>query len=131
LLPTQSQRIELDVASVWRDQTGVIHVRFNPGVPHGLAAAQQVVEAHVRLADGQTCVVLADIRNVSKGADRSARKYYVSEEGAYLKSAMAMVADSPIQRMIGNLFLQISRPPYPTRLFGNPQDALAWLNRFA
>lgn len=105
-------------------------MRFKPGVPHGLAEAREVVEAHIRLADGKMCAVLADIRDVSKGADSAARRYYASEEGSHLKAAMALVADSPIQRMIGNLFLRVSRPRYPTRLFGNPNDALSWLGAF-
>jgi hypothetical protein len=38
-----------------------------------------------------------------------------------------MLVSSPMQRMVGNIFFKINRPPYPTRLFSQQTDALQWL----
>jgi hypothetical protein len=43
---------------------------------------------------------------------------------------MAMVVGSPVQRMLGNIFLKISRPPYPSQLFADEGSALLWLKTF-
>ncbi len=43
---------------------------------------------------------------------------------------MAMLVSSPVQRMIGNLFVLISRPPYPTRLFKDEESGLDWLRAY-
>jgi hypothetical protein len=47
-----------------------------------------------------------------------------------LLSAIALVVKTPLSRMIGNLFLTVSRPPFPVRLFDNEASALVWLEGF-
>jgi hypothetical protein len=71
--------------------------------------------------------VLADISAVRAGADRLARNHYVSEEGSRLKTAMAMVTQSPFQRMVGNFFFRMNQPPYPSRIFRDQHEAMVWL----
>ena len=120
-------RIELDIAVVWRGSDGVIRIDFKPSSKHDLEDARCIVSAHNRLAEGVPCPVLADITQVSVGADRAARQYYVSEESSRLKTGMAMVTQSPLQQMLGNFFFRMNRPPYPTRMFRETDAALAWL----
>lgn len=90
-----------------------------------------MVDAHNELAQGTRRPVLADMRQITTGADRKARQHYVSEESARYKSAMAMLVAAPLQRMLGNIFLRISRPPYPTRIFTDEAKAKAWLKQMA
>ena len=119
--------IETNIADVWIDTERIIHIRFKASEQHGIAEARGIVQAHNQLANGTPCPVLADIQAVKVGADRAARKYYVSEESARYKTGMAMVVSSPMQRMLGNIFFKLNRPPYPTRLFNRQQDAIQWL----
>lgn len=123
--------VELRIARAWKDDQGIVWIRFLPTESHSLEDAREVVAAHVALADGTASPVLADLRGITIGADREARTYYSSSEGAYLKSAMAMVVDSPVQRMLGNIFLRFNKPPYPTRLLAGPDEAVEWLAQFA
>ena len=123
----QSKSIETPVASLWIDEEKIIHIRFKATDQHGLEEARIVVSAHNQLASGKSCAVLADIQEVTVGADRAARVHYVSEESSKYKLGMAMLVNSPMQRMIGNIFFKLNRPPYPTRLFSQQTDALQWL----
>jgi len=123
--------LQLRIARAWKDDQGIIWFRFRPSDSHSLADAREIVAAHIALAEGTDSPVLADLRGTSTGADRDARTYYSSSEGAYLKSAMAMVVDSPVQRMLGNIFLRFNKPPYPTRLLAGPDEAIEWLEQFA
>jgi len=122
--------IETSVAKVWIEADGIIRLHFKPTQQHSLNEAIQVVEAHNRLASGVPRGVIADIRHVTGGADRSAREYYVSSESARLKTGMAMLVSSPMQRMLGNIFFRINKPPYPSRMFSNEEDAIHWLQGF-
>jgi hypothetical protein len=45
-------------------------------------------------------------------------------------SAIALIVGTPLTRMMGNLFLSMSKPQFPTRLFDNEASALAWLQEF-
>ena len=119
--------IELEIARVWMDHERIVHVEFHETDEHSLHEASEVVTAHNRLAGDEPCCVLADLRRVKVGADRSARQHYVSDEGARLKLAMAMVTESPLQRMLGNVFNLMSKPPYPVRMFATEASALEWL----
>jgi hypothetical protein len=119
------------IADVWIDDEDIIWIVFNSTNAHTLDDAMQVVAAHNRLADDQPRAILADLRKINVGANRRARKYYVSEEASRLKLAMAMVTRSSIQRMAGNLFLKLSKPPYPTRIFASTPEAIVWLQTFS
>ena len=120
--------IDLNVADVWINDDGVIWMRFKPCEAHTLEDAIAVVKAHNDLAGNQQVPVIADIREVSVGADRQAREYYVAEESSRLKLGMAMLVKSPMQRMLGNIFFRINRPPYPSKMFSSEEKALSWLD---
>jgi hypothetical protein len=128
---SESERIETEIANIWMGDDGIVYIHFKPTDHHGIADAKLVVDAHNRLAAGQPCPVLADIQEVKLGANREARAHYVSEESSRYKSGMAMVVSSPMQRMLGNLFFRLNRPPYPTRLFTERDEARAWLKALA
>ena len=128
---TTQETIDLAIARIWMDPNRVVHIEFKPTDTHSIDEARQIVAAHNQLAQGTPCAVLADITQLNVGADRSARQHYVSEESSQFKSAMAMVTESPFQKMIGNFFFRMNRPPYPTRMFRHTDTALEWLAEFA
>ncbi len=129
-MSTATNRIKTTIADVWIDSEKIAWMHFKATDSHGIEDAKQIVNAHNVLAKGVKTPVVADLRNITTGADREARKYYIQEESAQFKLAMAMLVNSPLQRMIGNLFLKLNKPPYPTRLFRLEKEALAWLKEF-
>lgn len=42
---------------------------------------------------------------------------------------MALLVGSSFGRMIGNLYMAVSPPRFPTRLFTDEDEATAWLRR--
>ena len=119
--------IRTRIADVWMDSEQTTHMHFKPTNRHNIEDAREVVSAHNSLTEGVKTPVLADLRNVTTGANRQARKYYTLEESCRSKLGMAMLVQSPVQRMLGNLFVKINKPPYPTRLFSDEEEALIWL----
>ncbi len=119
--------VHTSVADVWINRDNVVIMYFRAVDHHTLEDAKEVVRAHHEVAGGIRTPVLADITGVTTGANREAREYYVAEESSQLKTGMAMLVSSPLQRMIGNIFFRMNRPPYPSKLFTDREAAFAWL----
>ena len=67
-----------------------------------------------------------NIRSMS----RDSRSYYGTGDGARNIAAMAIVALSPLSRVLGNFFVGLSKPLYPVKMFDNKEEALAWLQAY-
>jgi len=59
--------------------------------------------------------------------DVGARRYGTSPAAVEITRRLALLTNSPVTRMMGNAFLLAKRPPYPTRLFSDEQNASVWL----
>jgi hypothetical protein len=107
-------------------QDGIVRCVVLPTTSHTLADARENDDAVVSLAGGRRLPMLLDIR-ASRGLDREARQYYVRPEAAGQLTAVAMLIDSQIGRILGNFFMTVNKPPFPLRLFTAEADALVWL----
>jgi len=119
--------LALENCDVWLDDQGVVRIVFKPCPDHGLDQARAIVSAHNELSGDRKRGVLADLTGITTAADREARNYYVTPEASRLKLGMAMITPSPFQRMLGNIFFRVNKPPYPCRMFQDEPGALVWL----
>ena len=69
---------------------------------------------------------MVDLRTHPK-PDHDARAYGNSEAVRSITTAMAMLTDSLLSVILGNFFIGINRPDYPTKLFKCPEKAIEWL----
>jgi hypothetical protein len=46
------------------------------------------------------------------------------------RSADAFVIYSLPQKLVGNFYLKVNKPPVPTRFFKTPEEAIRWLRKF-
>jgi hypothetical protein len=81
-----------------------------------------------KLTGGQRAPLLVDTHDAGP-QDRPARVEFVRRGD--LVSAVALIVATPLSRMMGNFFLNVSKPMAPTRLFDDEASALAWLQEFA
>jgi hypothetical protein len=70
--------------------------------------------------------LLADIRPL-RGVSLGVRHHMSSERAARYLASVALIADSPLTRTIGNFFMRLNRPPFPIRIFDGEAEALRWL----
>lgn len=80
-----------------------------------------------QLTGGRRSPLLVDARGIGS-MDRPARREFVRRGD--LVSAVALVVDTPLSRMMANFFLTVSKPVAPTRLFDDEVYALGWLREF-
>ncbi len=101
-----------------------------------LKAVSDVVMEDVRtmmatsleMADSKKIAVLIDSANYTQYS-KEVRDYYASTEAAATLSAMAILVSDLPTRLIGNFFIKVHRPLYPTRLFNSSGEAVKWLKK--
>ncbi len=107
---------------------GIVAIAFAPQVGTDLADARAAVEAMIQLTGGRRSPLLVDM-HAAGPQDRSARSEFARRGDVV--SAVALIVDTPLSRMLGTFFLSVNKPPFPTRLFDDEASAVAWLQAFA
>jgi hypothetical protein len=92
-----------------------------------LNGARIITQDRLKISNGTTYPCLTDITEVKK-VTKEARDYLASDPKHL--SAAAFIVNSSLNKIIGNFFINISKPEIPTRLFMNKKDALQWLEQF-
>ena len=114
-------------SGMWLRPDGIVQLVWNPGAAMGLEDAVAATEAMSRLNGGRQQPLLVDTHDAGP-QDRPARTEFARRGD--LVSAVALLVETPLSRMMGNFFLSVSKPVAPTRLFGDEVSAVAWLRTF-
>ena len=105
---------------------GIVHCIAKNGISIELEDAKENILAIAKISPKLPKPVLVDIRQ-SSGASKEARKYFGSDEVAVVQSAVALLVDSGLSKLLGNFFVGLNKPIFPLKLFTNEQEALNWL----
>lgn len=92
----------------------------------GTEDTDEIFKAFDQLGVVAPTPLLADIRTL-RGVSLGVRVHMSSERAGHYLSRVALVADSPLTRTIGNFFMRLNRPPFPVRIFDGEVEALSWL----
>ena len=90
------------------------------------ADAEEIFTAFDQLGVLAPSALLADIRTL-RGVSLGVRTHMSSERAGRYLACVALVADSPLTRTIGNFFMRLNRPPFPVKIFDGEAEALRWL----
>lgn len=101
--------------------------------------AEIELEDMVEFSDAAYAVVGSDVpvpvlTNLGriKSASAEARRFSAeAPEMVAIATRCAMLVKHRVAQVIGNVFVGLNQPPYPTRLFTSEQAALAWLRSAA
>lgn len=77
---------------------------------------------------GKKICVVVDI-STSKPISKSEREE-VAKQLELTVSAMAVLIQGPLSRMMANLFLGLSSPSYPVRIFTSRTEAVKWITQY-
>jgi hypothetical protein len=124
----RNETIETKTARI-RLVNGIIHYQVVPEAEVTIEDTREYVEIQAKLTGGKKIPNLTDLRDV-KSITREARAYLSGEEAVSLTSACALIIGSPVSKIIGNFFLGLNKPAYPTRLFISEENAFEWLKGF-
>lgn len=111
----------------WLRPDGIAVVAWVPGITPHLEDATACLEATAQVTGGRRCPMLVNMMDTGP-QDRATRAEWTRRGD--LTSALALVVNTPLSRVMGNLLLKVNRPPFPVRLFDSEESGLAWLKGF-
>lgn len=119
------ESIENEYVKFWIEN-GVMYGRYKPHVSIDLAAAKKISNDRISLANNTDYPFMGFLDGLSS-ASKEARDFFSHGDGIRHMKKLALLTNSPINKMVGNFFLAINKPAVPTRLFTSNEDALNWL----
>jgi len=122
---TAPREIALDSARIRRRDDGVIHVVFARNVEVDIEHAKEVTAAIRELTD-RPSRVLVDLRGMRRAGILSLR-HVAGPETVAVGGKLALLVDSPVSRLIGDVLVAVAKPPCPTRVFTDERVATEWL----
>jgi len=120
-------RIQTAVADVWLEASGTLVLRFHDKAHAVGEQGAAVVRAHVAVAAGRKLRALVDARGIA-ATDRGTRQLAAGPALEAVTLRMAVLVGDPLSRTLGNFFLRVTRPAYPTRMFTDEAAARDWLS---
>jgi hypothetical protein len=110
-------------------EDGILHAKLRRGARVTLEDAKRSLASVPPVLAGNKHLLLVDFGGL-QSMTREAREYYAGEEAAQRIAATALVAPSPIGRVIGSFFLGFNKTRMPLRLFATETEAVQWLKGF-
>jgi len=114
---------------MWMDSSGVLWHRLDSGVLVTAQHAVETLQAVQELTAGKPAPAVVDIRGAAF-ADRAARDGFAGDDGTSAELATALIVDKAFSRRLGNLFLRMSRPDRPVRMFFSEEEAAGWARTY-
>lgn len=94
-----------------------------------ITIAHKITNCRLEIQNGKLYPILSNIRLV-KNSTKEARDFLASEAGCEGVLAAAVLTDSPVGNMIGNFFINVSKPLRPTKMFTKEAEAKKWLTQY-
>jgi hypothetical protein len=130
-LPTDRKIHELKESYVWISDEGIV---FSKPKPH--AVVDQTIEEiksemdKLRQIVGNKKVCLVGEPNPNSKPLKKELRDFAADEIASVTKAMALVAGSPVARMLANLFFSFKPPTYPVKMFATEKEATEWIRQY-
>jgi hypothetical protein len=118
-------RIATQTGQVWLAEDGIIRIEISNPREHTLQDAVESVDAVRRAGGGVRRPLLSRVAAPGPMTNE-ARAYYASEEAARAITALAMVTNAVLGRIVANLLIGLSATPIPMRLCCSEKEALTW-----
>ncbi|HLG02131.1 MAG TPA: hypothetical protein VI731_00960 [Bacteroidia bacterium] len=123
-----NRTFETPLSLMWFNEDGIFCSITKKNAPLTKAALRESFEFIRANSGGNKVCWLGNVTNLSP-PEKEARDYAAEETPKFIQ-ALALITNSTLSKFIANVFLQLKKPPYPTRLFTNEEDALQWLRQF-
>lgn len=112
---------------MWLPSDGVVRLVWSPPVPSGLEDAIATIDAMVKITGDRPAPLLVDTRQAGP-QDRTGRLEFIRRHEVV--SAVGILVQNPLSRMMAAFFINVSRPKAPTRVFDDEAAAVAWLKEY-
>ncbi|MCC3859647.1 hypothetical protein [Pseudemcibacter aquimaris] len=117
-----------EMPSINVDEQGIVHADFGT-IPITAAHIVYCVQKQKEISDlGRWPVMLTGevAHNIDGDVSRIGSTPWVADA----TSALAIITEKKITRILANFFMKIQKNPYPTKLFDSREEAYEWLKKF-
>ena len=117
-------RISTKTVNIHLLDNGIAELRSKPDMlrEFDLNDMRLIVEAIKSVNDSHRLLLIY----IDNGKYSQEARKFLSNQNT-IADKIAMVANKPLQKLVGNFFLGINRPKIPIKLFSNSLDAESWL----
>ena len=125
-----SEWIETSVHLLRKRPDGILEARYKDGVRDTLESAREGVLAFrdqlLEPGEGPCPMIIVFGQVVEQTAE--AREYYAQSDDCFaVTNRVALLLDSLVSRVLGNLFLGMRKLKVPAKLFNDEDKAIDWL----
>jgi hypothetical protein len=107
-------------------EEGILYVELFPGNEINIEDSIEHTKASQTLTEGALhCAFIKALGNIDISSE--ARKHGSNPEIQQNLIAQAVLVNSLATRIAGNFYIRFNKPPKPTRIFTNAEDAKSWL----
>ncbi len=118
--------IRSSVAEITIRQDGLLYARAFPNAKIGLKQAKEYYAMVQHLTGSKIHALVINISDVSE-ITKDAREYLAKESSDLGNTAaVALISKSTVGKMIGNIFIAVTKPNYPVQIFNNFLEAHHW-----
>lgn len=117
--------VENDHIKIWKEGE-ILYALLKKNSILSLNAAKEMVALRLSYMDNKPHKAILFMSNAAI-INADARKFLASDAGYEGLIKIALVANSQMNSMIGNLFISLNKPKIPTKLFKDKEGALEWL----
>lgn len=123
------ESVQTRTQRVWLGEDDILYAKCLPVENHTLEDAFENHNVNRRLCGNMKLPMLTDLRSIGN-MSREARIFYASEDNAEIVLAMALLVDNAFSKMMGNFFIRLNKPRFPTKMFTSENAAITWLQGF-
>ena len=126
-MPDVQNKYDDEHVTLWLEN-GIAFAKYKNTLIN-LDAAKSIVKERLKLFNDNSYPCLAYMMS-KVDYTKDARDYFASNEGGKNMKCLALMISNPVQRIMGNFYLSVSKPSIPTKLFTREEEAIAWVNSF-
>jgi len=130
-IPTDKKMIDFPTSTMWFDDDGVLYSVAKPGPfpqPTREESMAQMEKFKEVVGRKKVCMILET--NSASPPPKKEDRDWIAKELESVTKAMAIIATSPLSRMIANLFFGLKPPSYPAKFFLNATEAKEWIKQY-
>lgn len=126
LLNPPNNFITSSSGKTWLNDDGIIIAVADEQEYHTLEQAKENTAITLTVANGKRRPFLIDMSKV-KSMSRDARVYYAGTEPVKAITAVAILTNSNVGKMVANFFIGLTHQHLPTKMFTDINEAINWL----
>jgi hypothetical protein len=110
-------------------EDGILYHIYQPDLEITVPVAAHITLHRIEISEGKSWPLLTDARRL-KSIDKKSRDYWSTGDGLRFLTAGAVIINGPVQSLLGNALIFLSKPTKPLKLFSNYDSALKWLEHY-